>query len=226
MRTAQSAKSIIAKRILRGESATSLPDVTGISGHFDIYCAATLRHPTMSRIAGKPCQVPRASAQVHGSASCLRMAPPRVPGQWRRSRRGRVGTRCTGVAPEPVGQALFECCVPAVRFTVAIAVYIQTPGAILSLSGPFDADDSCDSAHDDQQQPHGRLLMARSYERLHLLIYSSLCTIKRGGSPPTSPSWRSYCAGIKSQTRCYDRRSMYRVSIIPLNKTTNTATSA
>src|SRR5262249_17237501 len=77
---------------------------------------------------------------------------------------------------------------------------------------PFiDADDSCDSAHDDQQQPHGRLLMARSYERLHLLIYSSLCTIKRGGSPPTSPSWRSYCrsnnqiSGIDSSARPHCR---------------------
>src|SRR5262249_33283869 len=149
MRTAQSAKSIIAKRILRGESATSLPDVTGISGHFDIYCAATLRHPTMSRIAGKPCQVPRASAQVHGSGSCLRMAPPRVPGQWRRSRRGRVRTGSTAVAPEPVGQALFECCVSAVRFTVAIAIYVEAPRTVLRLSGLFNADYSCESAHDD-----------------------------------------------------------------------------
>jgi hypothetical protein len=76
----------------------------------------------------------------------------------------------TGVAPEPVGQALFERCVPAVRFTVAIAVYIQTPGTILSLSWPFDADDSCESAHDDKQQPYGRLLVARSHERLYLLF--------------------------------------------------------
>jgi len=57
-----------------------------------------------------------------------------------------------------------------VRFTVAIAVYIQTPGTILSLSWPFDADDSCESAHDDKQQPYGRLLVARSYERLYLLF--------------------------------------------------------
>jgi hypothetical protein len=65
---------------------------------------------------------------------------------------------------------LFERCVPVVRFTVAIAVYIQTPGTILSLSWPFDADDSCESAHDDKQQPYGRLLVARSYERLYLLF--------------------------------------------------------
>src|SRR5262249_15893793 len=108
---------------------------------------------------------PRGRGRGDGRACCLRMAAARVPGEWRRSRRGRVGTRCTGVAPDPVGQALFECCVPAVRFTLAIAVYIQTPGTILSLSGPFDADDSCDSA-----TMISNSLMA--YERLDLLIYS------------------------------------------------------
>jgi len=64
-----------------------------------------------------------------------------------------------------------------VRFTVAIAVYVQTPRTILSFSGPFDADGSCESAHDDKQQPHGRLPVARSYERPHLLFIPSLCTL-------------------------------------------------
>jgi hypothetical protein len=44
------------------------------------------------------------------------------------------------------------------RFTVAIAIYVHTPSTILPFSGLFDADDSCESAHDDKQKPHMRLL--------------------------------------------------------------------
>jgi NAD(P)-dependent dehydrogenase (short-subunit alcohol dehydrogenase family) len=50
-----------------------------------------------------------------------------------------------------------EGCVPAMRFTVAIPIYIHTPGTILRLSELFDGDDSGESAHDDKQKPHGPL---------------------------------------------------------------------
>ena len=129
-----------------------------------------------------------------------------VPGQWSRSRRGRVRTRCTGVAPEPVGQALFECCVPAVRITVAIAVYIHAPGTILRLSGPCHADGNCESTHDDKQKSHGRLLVARYHECHTFMLLFPACAedearriaVKATGitwpliglvnPPPTSPN--------------------------------------
>jgi hypothetical protein len=45
------------------------------------------------------------------------------------------------------------------RFTVAIAVYIQTPSTILRFSGFFDADDSRENSRensqDEQRKPHG-----------------------------------------------------------------------
>jgi hypothetical protein len=45
------------------------------------------------------------------------------------------------------------------RFTVAISIYIHTPGTILRLSELFDGDDSGESCHDDKQKPHGPLLV-------------------------------------------------------------------
>jgi hypothetical protein len=53
---------------------------------------------------------------------------------------------------------LFKSCEPAIPGTTTIAIAIGTPLTILRLSGLFDADDSCESAHDNEQKPHIRLL--------------------------------------------------------------------
>jgi hypothetical protein len=91
-----------------------------------------------------------------------------------------------------------------VRFTVAIAIYIHTPGTILRLSGLFDADDSCESAHDDKQKSHGRLLVARCYECPTSMLYSRPVQMSREGLQRISPSCRSFCASHK---KIRERRS-------------------
>src|SRR6516165_2488814 len=76
-------------------------------------------------------------------------------------RRGRIRTRSTGATPEPISQALLQCCITTLRTTAAaIAILIETPGTVLRLSGFFDADDSCENSQDEQRKPHGSLLFA------------------------------------------------------------------
>src|SRR6516162_11441711 len=77
-----------------------------------------------------------------------RSAPPEPGWQtwfWRR----RVWTGRTGATPEPVSQALLQCCVTALRATVAIAILIEAPGTVLRLSGLFDADDGRDNSKNE-----------------------------------------------------------------------------
>src|SRR6516165_9574581 len=64
--------------------------------------------------------------------------------------------------PDPVGQALFQCCVPALWSTAAaIAITIEAPSTVLlRLCGFFDADNSRENSRHKQQEPHGRLVYA------------------------------------------------------------------
>jgi hypothetical protein len=53
-----------------------------------------------------------------------------------------------------IGQALFECCVPALRGFVR---FIDAPGVVLfRFCGLFDVADSRENSQDEQQKPHAR----------------------------------------------------------------------
>ena len=79
----------------------------------------------------------------------IRIAP-RVPSQLIWSRRRlvhRIGS--TGPANPAHGcQTLFKCYPPAIPGTTMLKIVIGAPRTILRLSRFFDADDSCESAHD------------------------------------------------------------------------------
>jgi hypothetical protein len=49
---------------------------------------------------------------------------------------------------------LLKCCITALRITVAIAIVIETPGAVLRLSGLFKVNDGRENAQDEQRKPH------------------------------------------------------------------------
>jgi len=66
-----------------------------------------------------------------------------------------------------------------VRFTVAIAINIHTPSTILRLSGFFDADDSCKNSQDEQQKPHGQLLLASLKTAVAHILFPALRGARR-----------------------------------------------
>ena len=76
---------------------------------------------------------------------------PRVPSQRMWTRRGlvhRIGSTRPANATHG-GQALFKCFPPAIRGTTAMPkIVIGAPRIVSRLSGSFDADDGCESAHD------------------------------------------------------------------------------
>jgi hypothetical protein len=76
-------------------------------------------------------------------------------------RRGRIRTRSTGATPEPISQALLQCCITALRTTAAaIAILIEAPGTVLlRLDRFFDADDNCENSRNEKQKPHERSLL-------------------------------------------------------------------
>src|SRR6516165_10746720 len=84
---------------------------------------------------------------------------PRVPSQQRRSRRRLVHRIALTEPANPVHgrQTLFKGVPPAIRgfATNVIGAPLTT---VIRLSGLFDADDSCESAHNNEQKPHVRLL--------------------------------------------------------------------
>jgi hypothetical protein len=49
---------------------------------------------------------------------------------------------------------LLKCCITALRITVATAIVIETPGAVLRLSGLFKVNDGRENAEDEQRKPH------------------------------------------------------------------------
>jgi hypothetical protein len=51
--------------------------------------------------------------------------------------------------PEPVSQALLQCCITALRTTVAVAILIEAPSTVLRLSGLFDADGGRDNSNNE-----------------------------------------------------------------------------
>ena len=71
-------------------------------------------------------------------------------------RRGRIRTRSTGATPEPISQALLQCCITALRTTAAaIAILIEAPGTVLLRLGRFfDTDDNCENSRNEKQKPH------------------------------------------------------------------------
>jgi hypothetical protein len=67
----------------------------------------------------------------------------------------------SGATPEPISQALLQCCITALRTTAAaFAILIEAPGTVLlRLSRLFDADDNCENSRNEKKKPHERSLL-------------------------------------------------------------------
>ncbi len=71
----------------------------------------------------------------------------------------------------------------------------RAPRIVLGFSGFFDAEDGYQNSRNEQQKPHGRLLLAPCRQRQpHALVSSSRA---REGARRISPSCRSHCASRK-----------------------------
>jgi len=55
--------------------------------------------------------------------------------------------------PANVGQALFQCCEPAIRATAVPGIVIGAPLTVSRFSGFFDADDSRENSQDERYLP-------------------------------------------------------------------------
>src|SRR5215472_9762236 len=107
-------------------------------------CSAKMRQEGLRRIS-RGCRVAAYAVVV------LITIAPRVPSQRMWTRRGlvhRIGSTRPANATHG-GQALFKCFPPAIRGTTAMPkIVIGAPRIVSRLSGSFDADDGCESAHD------------------------------------------------------------------------------
>jgi hypothetical protein len=79
---------------------------------------------------------------------------------------------------------LLQCCVPALRITVAIATFIDAPRIVLLRLGRFfDADDNRENSRDEKQKPHERFLKFTPETPMPNL-FPTLCASRRVGFRP------------------------------------------